>query len=142
MERWIEASSFAMERHAGQKYGDGDYYLEHLHVVAQKVEKLFGFNDDLIAVAYLHDILEDTETTWDQVAAKFGTFIADIVWILTKLKEDSYSEHIRKVSNNTFAAKVKYADAMTNFEKCVETKQWARSKKYADVLALLEKTVM
>lgn len=77
------ASNFAMERHAGQvrKYTGAPYWT-HCLAVATQVE-LWGGTPEMIAAAYLHDTIEDTETSDDEIRQLFGDVVASLVVELT-----------------------------------------------------------
>ncbi|QBX06849.1 metal-dependent phosphohydrolase [Burkholderia phage BcepSaruman] len=78
----LDAIAFANEKHAGQvRRGSGDPYITHplavSYIVAayKKSKKL----PELLAAAILHDILEDTVTTFEELVARFGPLVASIV---------------------------------------------------------------
>lgn len=84
MESLIEkASAFALERHElhKRKY-TGEPYFTHLASVARLVRGLTT-DDEVIAAAYLHDAVEDTDTTLDEIRALFGDRVGRIVGELT-----------------------------------------------------------
>jgi (p)ppGpp synthase/HD superfamily hydrolase len=78
-----KAAAFAAMKHAGQtrKY-TGEPYIVHPTAVAEMV-KLAGGDEAAIAAAFLHDTLEDTDTSFSELAAEFGTEIANLVNELT-----------------------------------------------------------
>ncbi len=84
---------FAGKAHGSQTVIDGGTsYVVHIAKVASEAEKLiatgnfFGNPDLLIAVALLHDVLEDTDVTYDQLKYMFGETTADCVKALTRNK--------------------------------------------------------
>ena len=75
----IKAMAYAKEKHRGQEDDNGyDYYKVHLLPVGRAVSQ-FTDDEEVIAAAYLHDVLEDTEVTYDELKEKFGARIADLV---------------------------------------------------------------
>jgi (p)ppGpp synthase/HD superfamily hydrolase len=84
MDSLIEkASAFALERHEHHKRRyTGEPYFNHLAGVARLVRRLTT-DEEVIAAAYLHDSVEDTETTLDEVRALFGDRVCRIVDELT-----------------------------------------------------------
>lgn len=96
-------------------------YVMHLEEVAELVKNAGG-NDEEIASAWLHDIIEDTETTIEDIEGEFGKDIAEIVFGLTDLPEFSdlptkerktkQAERVAKESNSI--KKVKLADQISN----------------------------
>ena len=68
------------------------------------------------AVAYLHDVLEDTNVTMDELRKMFPNEIVDGVLTLTHRKDESYFEYISRVSTSKLAKKVKAADLLHNLD--------------------------
>ena len=68
------------------------------------------------AVAYLHDVLEDTNVTMDELRKMFPNEIVDGVITLTHRKDESYFEYISRVSTSKLAKKVKVADLLHNLD--------------------------
>jgi len=73
------ARAFALEAHGEQRYGSRPYHV-HLDSVAELVEE---HGEEAQALAYLHDVVEDTPVQIDAIAEAFGRRIADCVAILT-----------------------------------------------------------
>jgi (p)ppGpp synthase/HD superfamily hydrolase len=72
------AKGFAVEAHGGQKYGDMPYIVHLAHV--EEVLTRFGVkNETFIAAAWLHDVVEDTSVTVEEIQAMFGEEVADII---------------------------------------------------------------
>ena len=109
------ASALAKEQFAGKKDKSGvDYFEGHLCSVATLVE-----SDEEKAVAYLHDLLEDTDYPEEKLRQKFGDKIADAVLLMThrkKLLAEGYLEYIQSLndSGNELAITVKIADLTNN----------------------------
>lgn len=77
--RLLLAKNFARSRHEGQRYGEFPYYV-HL----DDVEKLVApFGIDAMIIAQLHDVLEDTTTSFEELVTDFGPVIATSVAYLT-----------------------------------------------------------
>ncbi|UFZ01533.1 HD domain-containing protein [Bradyrhizobium ontarionense] len=77
-----EAAELAARRHAGQqrKGHDEEPYVNHLAEVANLLSVACNGEDaELIAAAWLHDTIEDTDTTHDELAQRFGSRVADLV---------------------------------------------------------------
>lgn len=70
--------------------------------------------DELVAVAWLHDVLEDTDTTVDELTKKFGMYIANLVHVLTKKNSEDYFDYIMRVRDNKGAIPIKLADLAFN----------------------------
>ena len=67
-------------------------------------------------VAYLHDVLEDTNVTMDELRKMFPNEIVDGVLTLTHRKDESYFEYISRVSTSKLAKKIKVADLLHNLD--------------------------
>lgn len=131
------AHDMALEYHAGQKYGVHSYFY-HLDQVAMSVGVDIKDYKHTI-VAYLHDILEDTECTEQILRENFSADIVDAVVAITKVKGENYFTYIYRVSRNKIAHTVKIHDTLCNLTESVKTGQWRRVDKYANQLSLLAK---
>ncbi|MBQ6372766.1 MAG: bifunctional (p)ppGpp synthetase/guanosine-3',5'-bis(diphosphate) 3'-pyrophosphohydrolase [Oscillospiraceae bacterium] len=103
MERIQAAYEMAKRAHAGQNRKDGSPYVTHC-VSAAQIALEMGLDEDSIVATLLHDIIEDTELTHDDISREFGTTVADLVEGVTKLtrvqytsKEDEQMENMRKM---------------------------------------------
>ena len=101
--RLYDAFNFADNAHSGQLRKDGTPYITHPLAVAEIVADLELDTDSIIA-ALLHDTIEDTEATHDDIAKRFGNPVADLVEGVTKLtrvqytsKEEEQMENLRKM---------------------------------------------
>jgi len=109
----------AHDKEQGQMYGSMPY-SSHPKAVAAIGKKFFGpkFTPDAVKVALLHDVLEDTPYTPEQLAKKgFSPEVIEAVQLLTKDKSLSYADNIRKIINskNPLAMMVKYCDNYMNY---------------------------
>ena len=115
-----KASRFAMRAHGTQMYGDFPY-LFHLDQTARLVEP-YGINAQIIA--YLHDTIEDTDITENDIAAEFDDFIALSVSLITDPNDPGLDRKSRKEAVNAIlkelpdtyndAIIVKVADRLAN----------------------------
>jgi len=107
--------------HAGQtRNGSGGMpYVEHPITVAARLEEL-GYRDEVLAAALLHDVIEDSDTTLDELREKFGEDVAGMVGALTDDEAlDSYrerkAEHRERVAAADAEAMAIYgSDKLTN----------------------------
>lgn len=123
-----------------QMYGGETYYEGHLERVASLVEAMGG-DSQTIAVAYLHDILEDTLCPPVEILTVFGGRIYDAVVALTKIEDVDYKWYMLMLQNNRTAIIVKFADSSVNFATSVmdeDPDRWRRIKKYAHNIRVLE----
>lgn len=109
-----KAIKFAKLKHAGQKDDDGlDYFEAHLQHVAEIVQTATE-DVDMICAAYLHDTLEDTATTLEELKDNFGDRIALLVHEVThEGKKDGYGYYFPRLHSRE-AILIKLADRMSN----------------------------
>ena len=101
--RLYDAFSYADNAHAGQLRKDGSPYITHPLAVAEIAAEL-ELDTESIMAALLHDTVEDTTATYDDIAKLFGKDVADLVDGVTKLtrvqyvsKEEEQMENLRKM---------------------------------------------
>ena len=80
----MKAFNYANEKHKYQKRGSGEPYIIHPINVAYILAEI-GLDDSTICAALLHDVVEDTDTTHEEIVENFGIEIADMVQGVTKL---------------------------------------------------------
>jgi len=118
----------AMQAHINQKRKyTGEPYFVHLQEVASIIESIGGSNEQ-IAAAYLHDIVEDTPVTLEEIWVEFGSIITGLVEALTDVSKLSDGnrvirkqidlEHTAKASPE--AKTIKLADIISNTSSIVE----------------------
>lgn len=119
------AYRFAKEAHKGVRRRSGEPYILHPIAVAKIVISELGLGSTSICAALLHDVVEDTEYTREDIEAAFGTKIADIVEGLTKIsggifgdKASLQAENFRKLllsmSTDIRVVLIKMADRLHN----------------------------
>jgi len=81
-----EAAEFGASAHKGQKRLSGEPYIAH-PVAAASILADLHLDADTIIAAILHDVIEDTPTPKDQLAARFGADVAELVDGVTKLDQ-------------------------------------------------------
>ena len=137
------AYELAKKAHEGEFRRDGiTAYFNHVLDVARIAGDRFGFDDELIATALLHDFFEEnpSKTTSDLLNAGISAKIVEAVVLLTHIKrgksKESYQDYITflKNSNNQLAIKVKIADNLANLADSPTDKQIL---KYAKSLQIL-----
>lgn len=115
----VQTLKFIQQAHGDQLYGKLPYW-QHPKSVALRGKNLFGknFNSDAIKVAFLHDVVEDTHFSLDDLSKlDFSPEIIEAVGLLTKNKSLTYTQNIEQIisSGNKLAMMVKYADNYENF---------------------------
>lgn len=111
MDRIEIAKALAAKAHAGQVDKAGRPYIEHPIVVSSMLE-----GEDEKITALLHDVVEDTDVSLDEIRRLFGDTIADAVGCMTHDKSVDYFTYIKKIKNNPIARKVKLADLTHNMD--------------------------
>jgi guanosine-3',5'-bis(diphosphate) 3'-pyrophosphohydrolase len=103
VERIRDAADFGAEAHMGQKRLSGEPYIAHPLAAAEILADLH-LDADTIVGAILHDVIEDTETSKEVIAQRFGKDVAEIVDGVTKLdqikfksREEAQAESFRKM---------------------------------------------
>ena len=80
------AELFAKSKHAGKLKKSGITYSKHLEEVVNRLKSLGVIDEEVLCTGWLHDILEDTDTSFDELFEKFGRRIAVLTLSLTKTK--------------------------------------------------------
>ena len=95
-----KAFEFANNAHAGVKRKSGEPYIIHPLAVAKIVIEEIGLSATSIISALLHDVVEDTDFTLEDISNLFGEKVASIVDGLTKLSDEFTPQHDSKQANN------------------------------------------
>jgi len=116
---------FAIIAHGDQKYGEHPYSY-HLKAVAAVLAR-FGYEDfALVSASYLHDVVEDTPVTVEEVSALFGPEVADLVSRVTMEpapnRKAKLAEAYPRIAANPKAVALKLADRIANVEECLKTR--------------------
>ncbi len=146
----VEAAfRLAVDAHAGQTRSDGTPYVLHPLAVARLLLEQWPVEDpDLLVAALLHDVVEDTAVTLEQVEAQFGPKVAVLVHQLTKrpagpdddlaAKRARTAEAMERLAAGpTDAVVVKAADRYDNLRDVVGAR-WPEAKKRGYVQETLE----
>ena len=115
-----EAINFMIERHGDQKRKQGTPYYTHPLTVS-KLLKEKGFNESYQIAGLFHDLLEDTETTYEEILNLTNFEIATAVKLVTKQPGYVMSTYIEEISKNHMAKMVKLADRVHNVSELVDT---------------------
>ena len=133
-----EAFLYAKKGHQGQKRKSGEEYITHpLHVAIYLAE--LNFDIETIKAALLHDLVEDTDITYQDIKKTFGKEVADLVDGVTKLdkikynsREEAKADAIRKMviamSKDIRVLILKLADRLHNIETIEFHKKWTQEK--------------
>ncbi len=83
-----KAFEFSRDAHEGQeRKGDGSPYIDHPTEVARLLHRAGHDDDELLAAAFLHDVVEDTDATLDELEDAFGTGVRELVEAMTEDKD-------------------------------------------------------
>jgi (p)ppGpp synthase/HD superfamily hydrolase len=126
-ESYIKACRFAAIAHRGQIVPGSDLpYLLHLNFVSMEIIAMLsvesGYDGDLaVQCALLHDTIEDTDTTYEQIRSSFGLRVADGVQALSKnpdlAKSERLTDSLTRIKQQPIEVwMVKLADRITNLQ--------------------------
>ena len=145
-----KAVDYANKKHAAQKRKDGSPYIIHPLAVAQIVTEM-GLDMDAILGALLHDCIEDTDASHEEIEKLFGPTVAELVEGVTKLtradfssREQAQMENLRKMfmamSKDIRVVLIKIADRLHNIRTMQyqsPEKQIAKCQETMDIYAPL-----
>ena len=123
MIRIRSAYELAKEAHKNQKRKTGEPYIIHPIAVARIVAEEFELGANPIMAAFLHDVVEDTHYTLDDIKERFGDDVAFLVGVVTKQKKaeynqskqiDNYRQILASVQFDVRAILIKLADRLHN----------------------------
>lgn len=133
IERAVE---IALDAHRGQTDKAGKPYIMHPMTVAANMKTTDG-----IIVALLHDVVEDSDITLDDLKKEFTPNIIEALQLLTHDDETEYFDYIREIKSNVLAKSVKIQDLMHNSDisrlKNVTQRDIDRLNKYKKALDFL-----
>ncbi len=136
-----QALHYATQAHSGQTRSGGEPYIGHPVRVAQIIEKYKQSHniDALIAAAYLHDTIEDTDTTHEALHDLFGGLVASLVQELTsdleKIKQVGKKEYLAKKmahEMSSWGLLIKLADRLDNVKDIATAKTPEWRARYRD----------
>ncbi len=150
MEKIDRAVEYAREKHKEQKRKDGSPYIIHPLAVAEIVAEM-GLDMDAILGALLHDCIEDTDASFEEIARLFGKTTAELVEGVTKLTRANFSsseeqqmENLRKMfmamSKDIRVVLIKIADRLHNMRTMQyqsPAKQLSKCRETMDIYAPL-----
>ena len=131
MEDWeIRAFEFVSKVHWGDKDDAGRPYMEAHILPVVAILKQITKDKEIITSAYLHDTIEDGDTTYDEIKDRFGVAVADIVKEVTKVgpSKDDYFPNLHSKK----AIILKFADRLQNLSRMEPAWNEARQQRYMD----------
>lgn len=142
---WKKAIDFANKYHteAGQyrigKNGEKIPYITHIYEVMKILTNEANITSDkVLTVAALHDVIEDTKCTFEDVAKVFGEDIAEAVSLLSRDEGQPFDDYAQKIFTSKkfpWLGTIKLADRIHNMRTYPETKNYEKIKyKYDETL--------
>lgn len=132
-----KAMKIAYEAHQGQYDNANVPYIFHPTHLAEQM-------DDEISctVALLHDVVEDTDVTFEDLEKEFPEEVISVLKLLTHDKDVPYMDYVKVIKENPIARKVKIADVKHNSDETrldeITPRDIARRQKYKEALEYLE----
>ena len=121
----LKARQYCQFKHKGQVDDDGKPYYEHPFKVAEILRHV-TLDEDVICAAFLHDTIEDTSTTHDELVAEFNPRIADLVDEVThRGVKDGYGYYFPKLKSKE-GIMLKLADRLSNIARM---DSWSEDRK-------------
>jgi len=116
---------FATAAHEGQTYGDGRPYTAHLADVVGVLDAYGISGEPMVAAGWLHDTVEDTGVTIEDIKESFGDLVADMVYAVTdepgKNRRERHEATYPKTAGNPGGVIIKLADRVANVQNCWDT---------------------
>lgn len=133
-----KAIKIAYQAHHGQTDKSGIPYIFHPYHLAEQMDDEYS-----VCVALLHDTVEDTDITLQQLAEEFPAEIVEAVRLMTHAPEEPYLSYVARIKTNPLAKKVKLADLRHNTDQTrMENADVAMltryQKKYQRAIEILE----
>ena len=132
------ALALCFEAHKDQKDKSGLPYVFHPFHLAEQME-----DEDTTIVALLHDVIEDTEYTIEDLQkAGFTQNVISAIALMTHNPQMPYMEYVRAIKSNPIARAVKLADLRHNSDMTrldiITQRDEKRAQKYLDAIVILE----
>jgi (p)ppGpp synthase/HD superfamily hydrolase len=104
MDRVTRAKYYAELAHSGQTYNDEVPYSVHLGQVVDVLRRFGVSDDDIYCAAWLHDSIEDTRVSYNDIRDRFGEKVAELVFAVTNERGRNRKERNEKTYPKIFAA--------------------------------------
>lgn len=136
MQTVTDAFTYALKKHSGQYRDDGStpYIVHPFRVFLWIADEAKVYDEAVLAAAFLHDLIEDTKTDYDDIEEEFGKEIAGIVSAVTKdrrlpekEREKRFNQHLSTV--NWKAKVVKLSDIYDNLSDMKNSRKKDREKR-------------
>lgn len=148
-----KAKIFAIEKHRNQKRKDGiTPFSEHLEGVVNRLKNIGISNEEILSAAWLHDTIEHTDTTFEEINEIFGNTISVLVLSLSKdyklAKKDIETQYVSQLKNSSFQSKIiKFCDISANLKDLLnapisKTQKNKKIKKLFFYLRVIKKDII
>ena len=131
-----KAINIAYKAHMGQMDKSGIPYIFHPMHLAEQMD-----TEDECGAALLHDVVEDTPVTMEELEQEFSKKVIDALKLLTHDKSIDYIEYVKTLKQNPIAKKVKLADLRHNSDttrlSSITEADLQRNKKYEKAIKIL-----
>lgn len=132
-----KAMQIAYAAHHGQVDKGGLPYIFHPYHLAEAME-----DEVSCCAALLHDVVEDTDLTMEQLAEEFPSAVIDVLQLLTHREDVPYFDYVQAIKANPIAVKIKLADIAHNADqtRCTNLSQAQLAyfrDKYARAISIL-----
>ena len=127
------AYEVAEAAHSGQTRDEGTPYIIHpVRVAVSLIDELKIYSPTLICSALLHDVIEDSDLTREDIGQMFDEEIAEVVWLLTKFEDVSLREYLSRIeaAAETGAPLVKLCDRLDNMRSVPDTPKMEKKHRY------------
>ena len=124
MNKIEKAVLFATVVHMEQKDKGGNTFILHPLAVMLKVQNELATHpdklpagillEDILSAAVLHDVVEDTQTTLEEIEKSFGTVVKDLVDSVSRRKNERYFDFVRRTKQSAGGTIIKIADLHHN----------------------------
>ena len=137
----LKAKKFAQNKHKNQKRKDGvTSFFDHLEAVVNRMKNLGITNEEVLSAAWLHDVIEHTDTTFDELNKIFGNTISVLVLSLTKnynlSKKDIETQYVSQLKNSSIQSKlIKFCDISSNL-KSIQNSSLSKTQKNKQIKKL------
>lgn len=138
-----KAIALAAKVHEGQIDRGGKAYILH---PLRVMNGLSIYDQELMAIGVLHDVVEDSAVTFEDLENMgFTPRVVGALRLLTHIEGESYEDYIDRIATNEDAVKVKIEDLVDNSDlsrlKGVRPKDWERQAKYTNAYLRLTKNL-
>jgi GTP pyrophosphokinase len=127
------AYDVAEAAHRGQLRDEGTPYIVHpVRVAVSLADELEIYSPELVCAALLHDVIEDSPTTREEITAMFGEHVGQLVWLLTKFEDVSLPDYLAAIEEaaETGAPLVKLCDRLDNLRFLVHSPRADKKQRY------------